>query len=289
MRAPKGRSVSSHRVEVEFNRYCRRVVSGGDDPLLSQAIPLAGGSRPGVVRVGDTVRRPSNAWTTSVHSLLRHLERTGFPYSPRVVGFDDDGREMLRFIPGRVATTRPWPPEVWAESTLLQIGRIIRQLHDSVRDFAEPEDACWQFQDRDHAKDEVICHNDVGVTNIVLDDRSHVVELIDWDCAGPGDPIDDVAHAAWWFVPLVDPALRSRIGAPSADLETARLAILADAYGELDPALLGARVRSVVASRLVTARRGIASRHPAFVALDARGYTTDLVNTLAYLDHRLVR
>jgi Ser/Thr protein kinase RdoA (MazF antagonist) len=248
-------------------------------------IPLVGGSRPGVVRIGDTLRRPSKAWTSSVHALLRHLADKAFPYSPRALGTDEEGREVLTFIHGRVATTRPWPDEVWAESTLDQVGRIIRQFHDAVRDFVAPANARWQFHNRRCGVGELICHNDVGVTNVVFGDASRVIGLIDWDCAGPGDPINEVAHAAWWFVPIVDPSLRARIGAPSEKLERARLAILTGAYG-INPSLVAERVRVVVASRLEVARRGIETNDRAFVALDARGYTADLLNTLAYLDRR---
>jgi hypothetical protein len=42
-------------------------------------VPLLGGmSTPGVVRVGDTVRRPLNANSDYVHGLLLHLEECGF-------------------------------------------------------------------------------------------------------------------------------------------------------------------------------------------------------------------
>ena len=39
-------------------------------------LPLSGGNvTAGVVRVGDTVRRPVGAWTPAVHNLLQHLEQ----------------------------------------------------------------------------------------------------------------------------------------------------------------------------------------------------------------------
>jgi hypothetical protein len=37
-------------------------------------IPLAGGNMSsGVVRLGDTVRRPAGPWKPAVHALLTHL------------------------------------------------------------------------------------------------------------------------------------------------------------------------------------------------------------------------
>ena len=45
---------------------------------------LAGGhTHAGIVRIGDTVRRPTGPWTASVHALLRHLEEHGFTAAPK--------------------------------------------------------------------------------------------------------------------------------------------------------------------------------------------------------------
>ncbi|TDC77495.1 aminoglycoside phosphotransferase family protein, partial [Actinomadura sp. 7K507] len=42
-------------------------------------MPLSGGDvSEGVVRVGDTVRRPLGAHSPAVHGVLRHLEAVGF-------------------------------------------------------------------------------------------------------------------------------------------------------------------------------------------------------------------
>ena len=62
--------------------------------------PLPGGNMTGgVVRVGDTVRRPAGPWTPAVHALLNHLHAVGFPGAPRAHGLDDQGREVLDFVP----------------------------------------------------------------------------------------------------------------------------------------------------------------------------------------------
>ena len=65
---------------------------------------MADGNPPRVrVRVGETVRRTSYAWSPAVIDLLQHVEREGFDGAPRALGFDDRGREVLAFIPGEVA------------------------------------------------------------------------------------------------------------------------------------------------------------------------------------------
>jgi len=46
--------------------------------------PLSGGNATGgVVRKGQTVRRPAGPWTPAVHALLAHLHAAGFAGAPR--------------------------------------------------------------------------------------------------------------------------------------------------------------------------------------------------------------
>ena len=75
-------------------------------------IRLDGGNAGGAVRVGDTVRRAGGPWTPSVHALLAHLSGRGFAGSPRPLGIDEQGREVLTFLAGEtvgsgVADGRP--------------------------------------------------------------------------------------------------------------------------------------------------------------------------------------
>jgi len=49
----------------------------------------------GVIRVGDTLRRPLHARSEFVHALLRHLACVGFDGAPRVLETDERGREVL--------------------------------------------------------------------------------------------------------------------------------------------------------------------------------------------------
>ena len=59
-------------------------------------IPLFGGDvTEGIVRVGDTVRRPLNPNSPLIRALLGHLEADGFTGAPRFFGIDAAGREVL--------------------------------------------------------------------------------------------------------------------------------------------------------------------------------------------------
>jgi hypothetical protein len=85
--------------------------------MTDAEIPLKGGNmNTGVVRIGDTVRRPAGPWTPAVHALLDHLHGVGFPGAPRPLGLDEHGREILTFVPGTVA----WPePDEEIELTVI--------------------------------------------------------------------------------------------------------------------------------------------------------------------------
>ena len=75
----------------------------------------------GVVRIGDTVRRPVGRWTPAVHSLLRHLEKVGFEGAPRVLGIDEKGREVLTYLPSD-------PTPSWSDQALVSVGDVDDRL-----------------------------------------------------------------------------------------------------------------------------------------------------------------
>ena len=80
-----------------------------------------------VVRIGQTVRRPAHRNTAAVQALLKHLEDAGFDGAPRALGVDDEGREMVSFIPG-TAGNYPLTPFVLTESTLIRLSLLLRRL-----------------------------------------------------------------------------------------------------------------------------------------------------------------
>jgi hypothetical protein len=106
-----------------------------------EEVTLAGGAATSeVVRVGDTVRRTTGRSTPAVHALLRHLEAKGFDGVPRVLGFDERGREILTFIEGRPGT-RPWPEELRTGAGLTAAVRLLADYQDAVADFVPPAGA----------------------------------------------------------------------------------------------------------------------------------------------------
>ena len=54
----------------------------------------------GVVRVGDTVRRPTKKSSPFVRDLLSHLHTHGFDDAPRYLCVDERGRETFSYLEG---------------------------------------------------------------------------------------------------------------------------------------------------------------------------------------------
>lgn len=168
-------------------------------------LPLSGGNvTAGVVRVGETVRRPAGPWTPAVHSLLRHLERKGFAGAPRALGLDAQGREMLTFAAGAAA----WPWDAFrplmTDAALVRVAELIAAYHAAVADFRPPPDAAWSLIAPRNGS-QIVCHNDLAPWNLIVGPTGELT-LIDWDLAAPGTRLSDLAYAARTFTPLVPDA-----------------------------------------------------------------------------------
>ncbi len=67
---------------------------------MSEGEPLTGdGVTQGIVRIGDTVRRPLRPFSLTVQAYLAHLRDAGFTGAPLPLGVDEQGREVLSFVP----------------------------------------------------------------------------------------------------------------------------------------------------------------------------------------------
>jgi Phosphotransferase enzyme family len=154
---------------------------------VDSEIPLSGGRvTHGVVRVGATVRRPVQANSSFVRSLLIELHDSGFEAAPRYLGTDESGREVFSFLPGYV------PPDLdptISDETLAAAASLIRRYHDAT---ASLEIA---------APHEVVCHNDLSPCNFVFRDQVPAA-IIDFDAAAPGERLDDLGCAIFLWLNL---------------------------------------------------------------------------------------
>ncbi len=182
-----------------------------------------------VVRSGDHVLRPSNEHSDSILGFLSQLERVGFDGAPSPVGFETDGRERLRFVPGEVAIP-PFPDWAQADDALASMTRLIRALHDAS-ELVDTTRMTWSSEMADLNGGPVICHNDVCLENVVFRD-GQAVALLDFDFAAPGRRTFDLAAFSRMCVPVDDPINAAKQGWRPAD-RPGRLRLVCDTY-ELD-------------------------------------------------------
>ncbi|GGL06934.1 phosphotransferase [Sphaerisporangium melleum] len=181
----------------------------------------------GVVRVGDTVRRPMRASSPAVHALLRHLEAAGFDGAPRVHGVDERGREVLSYVPGEAAV-RPLRSHVLSDEALVHLAVLIRRYHEAAAGFVPPRDACWVRGAYDDASPELIGHCDITPENVIFRD-GRPYALIDFDMARPTTRLFDAVTALRHWAPIADPVDRDPA---QRRLDVGpRLRLFCDAYG----------------------------------------------------------
>jgi len=178
------------------------VPQGGVPP--QGGLPLCGGTanRGRVVRVGDTVVRPTAPRRPATHALLRHLDAVGFDGAPRVLS-SGPVTETLTYIAGRAAVP-PFPDDVLTDEALVSVADLLRRYHHAAASF-DPAGYAWPRPVPARYRTGLVSHNDVYPANVVFRD-GRAVALIDFDLAGPGSAVWDFAAAARLFVPLLDEA-----------------------------------------------------------------------------------
>lgn len=181
-----------------------------------------------------------------MHELLTWLAGEGLGGIPHVGGVDDDGREIVSYIEGRGV---PVDDEIVLDTVLVEAVGWLRDFHDLVDSYQPDGPRTWRQTGAEPVELEpgqIVCHNDPGAYNWIVQ-SGHFVAMIDWDLAGPGDPIDDLAFLCWTAIPLY-----RDIGAA----ETARrIDLVVDAYAEWGPLTL----LDAVERRMTTATERIAA------------------------------
>jgi hypothetical protein len=182
-----------------------------------QEIPLLGGQlTPGIVRVGNTVRRLPKGNAAFVHDLLLWLEDQDFPFAPRFLGVDEQGREILTYLEGQT-----WPDSGsgLSDDLLVQAAQVIRRYHDVTAG------------SRLAQGHEIVAHHELGPHNTIFQEN-RLVGFIDWDDAAPGRRLRDLANAVYNYVDV------SHWANQTADEQARRIRLICAAYGWDDPIAL---------------------------------------------------
>ena len=209
----------------------------------------------GIVRIGDTVRRPVRTDRTLQHQLLSHLERRGFAGTPRFLGIDDLGREMLSYLDGEV----PGDLGHFSDAQISAAAALLRGFHDATIDFPPVREL----------EAEVICHNDWGPSNAVFRDGLPF-GIIDFDTIAPGLRLWDLGYSAWLWLDIGNSDY-------SADEQLRRLMVFADAYDS--PACSAAQISAyAVARQTALAARGRAQGQTEMAAWAAAAAAWTVVN-----------
>ena len=146
-------------------------------PDNNEIILSGGRTTTGVVRVGNTVRRPAKKNSEYANQVLVFLEKKRFNYSPRYLGKDEENRDVFSYVEGFV-------PDDLGDTTDQQLHsfmKIVREFHDVSQDFVKSEIL-------------VLCHDDLSPCNVVFRD-DHPFVIIDWDSVHPGERWEDFVHS----------------------------------------------------------------------------------------------
>jgi hypothetical protein len=186
----------------------------------------------GVVRIGDTVRRPHQATSDVVAAYLGHLHARGFTGAPRYLGRDGQGRDVLTFVEGDVPGDDV-PAWAAADAVLPSVARLVRALHDASQGFVPPAGGRAVVPGRPQPifpadEPRLFAQRDVTPGNTVFrGGTAHA--LIDFDLSDWTTRSVDLANTAMHWVPLCDP--RDRLPVHAGVDVAARLRLMLDGYG----------------------------------------------------------
>lgn len=148
-----------------------------------------------------------------MHDLLLFLEDQGFPFAPRALGMDEQGRDILSYLEGET-----WPDSCsgLCDDLLVQAARAIRRYHDAT---------VGSTLAQGH---EIVAHHELGPHNTIFQ-GGHLIGFIDWDDATLGTRLRDLANAVYNYVDV------GHWDNQEASEQARRIRLMCAAYGWDDP------------------------------------------------------
>ncbi len=187
---------------------------------------LSGGRESAIYRDGEVVYRPLQSWSSTIHLILKHLERAKTAETPKFLGVNKD-QEILSFVAGNTYNY-PLVGAIATNEALVSAGELLRKVHDSTVSLLEQLDVNahrWMLAPREPY--EVICHGDFTPYNVALLENK-VVGVFDFDTAHPAPRVWDLAYSVYCWSPFKTDS-NDKLGTISEQLARARL--FCDSYG----------------------------------------------------------
>ena len=109
---------------------------------------------------------------------------------------------------------------------------MLADFHRASASFVPPKDATWRpWFGRDlGTAPRIIGHGDLGDWNIIAQ-HHQPVGFIDWEQAGPLDPLVELAQLCWLNAHLFDDDLMERLSLPPLATRARYLRLIVDGYG----------------------------------------------------------
>lgn len=179
----------------------------------------------GVVRTGETVRRPVRPWSGSVCRFQRFMEADGLPVE--AVMEMTGSAVVTAFCEGETNH-----PRGWSDEALYEVGRLLARFHRRAASFeAGPGDVWQPWCLREIGGGErLCCHGDFAPWNLLTRGGLPLL-VVDWEYAGPLDPMVELSRVCWLFPQLVDDDVARRWALPDAKKRAEQVRIVCDGYG----------------------------------------------------------
>lgn len=115
---------------------------------------------------------------------------------------------------------------------MFNLGKLLADFHRASANFVLPKDAIWRdwFGRTLGDGPSIIGHCDLGDWNI-LAQNGQPTAFIDWEQAGPVDPLVELAQLCWLNAHLFDDDLEARLNLPPLAARAKKLRYIVDGYG----------------------------------------------------------
>lgn len=187
---------------------------------------LSGGRESSIYRDAEVVYRPLQPWSSTIHQLLKHLERSDLKECPKFLGVKNN-QEILSFVVGDTYNY-PLVGAIASSEAIVSAAKLLRKIHDSTASLLstmEVNKQPWMLEPREPF--EVICHGDFTPYNVALSENS-VVGVFDFDTAHPAPRIWDLAYSVYCWSPFKTDSV-DKLGSIAEQIGRAKL--FCDSYG----------------------------------------------------------